>query len=71
VQFLLFDVSVTLVFLVGYVGIVALQRRRALAAPGAALPAPARDGGKPAQAPQQERPATQCCQEWPRLSAPR
>jgi hypothetical protein len=30
VQFVLFDVSATLVFLVGYLAVVALQRRRAL-----------------------------------------
>ena len=29
-QFVLFDVSATLVFLVGYLAVVALQRRRAL-----------------------------------------
>ena len=78
-QFLLFDVSATLVFLLAYLATLALQRRRALAvmgAPGsqprdARLSAPARQGLKPGQAPPQERPATPCCQGWPRLSAPR
>lgn len=77
-QFLLFDVSSTLVFLLGYLAAVALLRRRALAltaatapAPrGARLPAAPRERRKPNEAPQ-ERPAAQCCREWPRPSAPR
>jgi hypothetical protein len=77
-QFLLFDVSATLVFLVGYLAVVALQRRRTLAvvaamsrAPrGALLPAAPRERPKP-RAAQSERPTEPCCREWPRLSAPR
>lgn len=80
-QFLLFDVSATLVFLCGYVAAVAFLRRRTLAvmaatgpAPrGTQLPAPARRERKSQlpQLPVKERPTEQCCREWPRLSAPR
>lgn len=77
-QFLLFDVSATLVFLAGYLAVLALQRRRTLAvaaasdrAPrGAQLPAAPRERPKPREA-QKERPRGPCCREWPRLSAPR
>jgi len=77
-QFLLFDVSATLVFLVGYLAVVALQQRRTLAAVAAtsraprAAPRPATPGERPGppQA-QKERPTEPCCREWPRLSAPR
>ena len=77
-QFLLFDVSATLVFLLAYLVFVGLQRRRApaiMAATGSqprgVQPAvPPREGRKPAPT-HQERPAIQCCREWPRLSAPR
>ena len=77
-QFLLFDVSATLVFLSGYLAVVALQRRQTLAAvaamsrapPGTPLPATPRERPSPREA-QKERPTQQCCREWPRLSAPR
>jgi hypothetical protein len=76
-QFLLFDVSATLVFLVGYLAVVALQERRTLAmvtmssAPrGAELPAKPTERPEP-RAAQEERRAEPCCREWPRLSAPR
>jgi len=78
VQFLLFDFSATLVFLLGYLAVAALQRRRTLAvvaamsrAPrGTQLPAIPRERPKPREA-QKERPTQPCCREWPRLSAPR
>ena len=75
-QFLLFDVSATLVFLLGYLAVVALQRRPAVVAAmsdaprGAQLPATPRERPKPREA-QKQRPAEPCCREWPRLSAPR
>jgi hypothetical protein len=58
-QFLLFDVSATLVFLAGYLTVVTLQRPRALPVP-ASKPAPS---GEPRNC--------QNCVKWPRLSAPR
>jgi len=81
VQFLLFDVSATLTFLLGYLAVVALQRRRMPAvtmgaghAPGAlraaGLPAPVREDRSPS-VPAKERATEPCCREWPRLSAPR
>ena len=80
-QFLLFDVSATLTFLLGYLAVVALQRRRIPAvamaaghAPGAPraalLPASVREDRNPSAA-AKERAAEPCCREWPRLSAPR
>ena len=80
-QFLLFDVSATLTFLLGYLAVVALQRRRMLAVwmaagrvpntpHGAELAAPARQGPRPDGTPK-ERVTEPCCREWPRLSAPR
>jgi hypothetical protein len=77
-QFLLFDVSATCVFLLGYLAVSTLWRRRAqpvLAAtsrgPGTAQrPAPPRQQTTPRET-QKERPTEQCCREWPRLSAPR
>ena len=76
-QFLLFDVSATLVFLFGYLGVVALQRRPTLAVAatggtprGVRLPEAPRERPRPQDA-QTERPTAQCCREWPRLSAPR
>ena len=80
-QFLLFDVSATLVFLLGYLTVLALQRRLTMAvsmasgrAPdtprGAAAFARARQGQLP-KGIRKERPAEPCCREWPRLSAPR
>lgn len=78
-NFLLFDVGATLLFLLGYATVVNLQRRRAL--PVLAMSrAPRPTGGpareraqpKPDEAPS-ESPLEQpvCCREWPRLSAPR
>jgi hypothetical protein len=71
VQFLLFDVSATLVFLLGYLAVVALQRRLMMAVPvpGGRAPPSGREAG-PA-APARERRTEPCCREWPRLSAPR
>ena len=80
-QFLLFDVSATLTFLLGYLTVVALQRRRMAAvsmtagrAPstphGARLAAPA-PAGRARNATPKEPPTEPCCREWPRLSAPR
>lgn len=77
-QFLLFDVSATLVFLLGYVAVTALQRRRTPAvmaatsrAPfGAQLPAAPRENRERDET-RKERPTEPCCREWPRLSAPR
>ena len=78
-QFLLFDVSATLVFLVGYFAVVALHERRTMAvmavvlddAPrGARLPSAPRDSLRTREA-KKDRPTEQCCREWPRLSAPR
>jgi hypothetical protein len=73
-QFLLFDVSATLVFLVGYLAVVALQQRRTLTAVAvtsrAPRAAPPGERPRPPQA-QKERPTEPCCREWPRLSAPR
>ncbi len=77
-QFLLFDVSATLVFLLGYLAVVALQRRRAPAVMGAS--GHAQRGAQPRAAPRERRnlgkarkesPTEPCCREWPRLSAPR
>lgn len=68
-QFLLFDVGVTLVFLGGYLTVVRLQRRRALALPRAASGTPRRE---PRPAPGSESPAVRPARrEWPRLSYPR
>lgn len=80
-EFLLFDVSATCLFLLGYVTVVSLKRPRALAVhatmsppppPPAARPAPAIGQRKRGEA-RKERPAepVSCCREWPRLSAPR
>ena len=75
-QFLLFDLSATLLFLFGYVTVVGLQRRRALPVVAAASgmrrerPAAGRDERKPVEAPRELDPSP-CCREWPRLSAPR
>ena len=44
-QFLLFDVTATLVFLVGYRTVVALQRRRAPAGVAAPQPSEVASGG--------------------------
>ena len=82
-QFLLFDLSATLLFLFGYVTVVGLQRRRALPVVAAASgmrrerPAAGRDERKPVAAPREpvaaprELDPSPCCREWPRLSAPR
>jgi hypothetical protein len=74
VQFLLFDVSATLVFLAGYLAVVALHERRTVgvmaAMSGAQVPTAPRGERKPKETP--KAPATEpCCREWPRLSAPR
>ena len=81
-QFLLFDVAVTLVFLLGYLTVVSLQRRRALAVPGAASPGLSREpraasyveGGTPGK-PGAEAPEPPTIRQpgrgWPRLSHPR
>lgn len=71
-EFLLFDVSATLLFLFGYVTVVNLQRRRPL--PVLAMSRTRRPTGSPAperpqRKPDQAQPA--CCREWPRLSVPR
>ena len=74
-QFVLFDVSATLVFLVGYLAVVALQRRLALpVAMGAggtlsreAPPVPSPERRKSPQGPTTRAPR----REWPRLSYPR
>jgi hypothetical protein len=78
-QFLLFDVSATLVFLFGYSMAVTLQRRRALlvlAEPAA----PSRQPARPAREPGQPKSGEACedCstpheprRDWPRLSYPR
>jgi hypothetical protein len=77
VQFLLFDVSATLVFLLGYLAVVALQRRlmMAVSVPGGGAPPARQDAGSAAPArsaaPQREKRTEPCCREWPRLSAPR
>ncbi len=76
-QFLLFDVSATLVFLVGYAMVVTLLRRRALAvlavsrAPRRTERAAAAREGPEASAPRKESPPQPCGREWPRLSHPR
>ena len=77
-QFLLFDFTATLVFLLGYLAVAALQRRRTLAvtaatsrAPrGVQLAATPRERPKPREA-RKERPTEPGCRDWPRLSAPR
>ncbi len=77
-QFLLFDVSATLVFLLGYLTVVTLQRRHALpvavATSDVTRPAQrsarAREERTPSEN-QKARPREQCCREWPRLAAPR
>ena len=70
-KFLLFDVSATLVFLLGYLAVVALQRRLMMAVlvPGGRAPRARHDAGS--AAPARERRTEPCCREWPRLSAPR
>lgn len=72
-QFLLFDLSATLVFLAGYLTVVTLQRRllasaatRRTQSPG---PRPGHEPGQSKLAPSRED--CQDCLEWPRLSAPR
>jgi len=77
VQFLLFDVSATLVFLVGYLAVASFLRRRTLAV--VAMSVAPRPGGsrapvsgrREAQESPKPVPTKQCCREWPRLSAPR
>lgn len=76
-QFLLFDVSATLVFLAGYLTVVSLQRRRAWLVPAAIrraprpAPRPEREPGPSKPAPTGEPRDCQNCVKWPRLSAPR
>lgn len=79
-EFLLFDVSATCLFLLGYVTVVSLKRQRALPVLAAMtrLPhpigrrAPVIGERKPGEA-REKRPTEpiSCCREWPRLSAPR
>jgi hypothetical protein len=74
-QFLLFDVGATLVFLVGYMAVVALQGRGALAVatgPGSS-PRKSAVSAPEDRAPRRDSPPQQpeCRREWPRLSAPR
>ena len=76
-QFLLFDVSATLVFLLGYLAVVTLLRRRALPVPAvtraprpAERPAARRAGPEPSET-RKEPAARQCRREWPRLIHPR
>lgn len=79
-EFLLFDVSATCLFLLGYVTVVSLKRQHALPML-ATMSRPPRPTGRPATAigerkpgeARKERPTepVPCCREWPRLSAPR
>jgi hypothetical protein len=74
-QFLLIDVGATLVFLVGYLAIVTLQGRRALAVAAGSGGAP-RETGVSAPRDKEPRrnsppPQPDCRREWPRLMAPR
>lgn len=79
-EFLLFDVSATCLFLLGYMIVAGLKRQRALPVLATmsrpprptARPAPAIGQLRPEEA-RKERPAepVSCCREWPRLSAPR
>ena len=79
-QFLLFDVSATCLFLLGYVTVVSLKRQRALPVLATisrpprptVRSAPAIGERKPGE-PRKGRPTepVPCCREWPRLSAPR
>jgi hypothetical protein len=79
-EFLLFDVSATGLFLLGYMTVVSLKRQRALPVLATmsrrphptGRPAPAIGERKPGEA-RKERPTepVSCCREWPRLSAPR
>jgi len=75
VQFVLFDISATLVFLVGYLAAVALQRRRALPVAmgaGGTLSREARPMPSPERRRSPEGPTTRPPRrEWPRLSYPR
>jgi hypothetical protein len=64
VQFVLFDVTATLVFLVGYLALVALQRRRTPAVATATSTASRTASREP-------RPTIPPRREWPRLSYPR
>jgi len=78
-QFLLFDVSATLVFLFGYLTVTTLQRRRALlvlaepAAPSRQPAPPARELGQPkgGEASKDRSTRHEPRREWPRLSYPR
>ncbi|HEY2276307.1 MAG TPA: hypothetical protein VGH61_12455 [Steroidobacteraceae bacterium] len=63
-QFVLFDVTATLVFLGGYLAVVALQRRRTPAVATATSTASRILSRDP-------RPTTPPRREWPRLSYPR
>lgn len=63
-QFLLFDLSATLVFLTGYLTVVTVRRRRV-----SVVLRPGREPGRSKPAPTRED--CQSCLEWPRLSAPR
>jgi hypothetical protein len=79
VQFLLVDVGSTLVFLLGYLTVVGLQRRRAVAAPGAATRmlnrgarlVPYAGASKASETRNPAPAARQSRREWPRLSHPR
>jgi hypothetical protein len=79
VQFLLLDVSATLVFLLGYLTVVTLQRRRALFVPAeqsarprsTRRPVRAAEGGKLSETAKDRRTAWPPRREWPRLIYPR
>ena len=74
-EFLLFDVGATLVFLLAYLTVVALQRRRAVPVVTAArgtLSRQSRPAPSPERRPSVEGRATRPPRrEWPRLSYPR
>ncbi len=78
-QFLLFDVGATLVFLVGYLTVATLQRRRALAVPTGtsrrlsleSRPAAYPEGSKPGEPGNEAPAARRPRRKWPRLSHPR
>jgi len=75
-EFLLFDVAATLVFLLGYLTVVTLRQARAplvLAEPAAARPGVPRARGtpRPPGETRQDLPRQRDRREWPRLIYPR
>jgi hypothetical protein len=77
VQFLVFDVTATVVFLLAYLTVVAVQRRRAVPVTTSASlssevrPVRSAPGGTTGKVPKQTPATPRPRREWPRLSYPR